>query len=378
MAARAAGTTRTEIYGRPRPTQADFRQETSGAYGEAYTDYDYDTEPKPRIKRKKRHPFRRFLILLLILAALVFGLYYLLFTPVEQVSDGVRTRKEGIYNILLAATDASGDHTDTIMMATLNPAEGEVNLTSIPRDTIVDNGASVPKINGVFAMAGGGEEGAEALLDQAETILGFRADGYLLVDYQVFRDAVDAMGGVSFDVPMEMQIDDLDVGYSITLQPGQQVLDGEQALALCRYRYGYLMADIQRQYVQQSFLKAMISQCLSMENILKLPAVYSAVMDNVTTGLSEGNLRYLALRVLLGGVPEIQQNTLPGEGVDYYGASCFGLYGGSVVDMVNEVMNPYEEEVTLEDVHIVSVSGGELVESTWQGTPFDASTYVYD
>jgi hypothetical protein len=46
--------------------------------------------------------------------------------------------------------------------------------------------------------------------------------------------------------------------------------------------------------------------------------------------------------------------------------------------MVNEVMNPYEEDITLDDVHILTVSGGSLVESTWSGTAFDASSYQYD
>lgn len=46
--------------------------------------------------------------------------------------------------------------------------------------------------------------------------------------------------------------------------------------------------------------------------------------------------------------------------------------------MVNEVMNPYEEEITIDDVYILTVSDGYLVESTWTGTAFDASTYEYD
>ena len=159
---------------------------------------------------------------------------------------------------------------------------------------------------------------------------------------------------------------------------GEQLLDGTTALGVCRYRYGYLMADIQRQYVQQSFLKAMIKQALSPGNWTKLPAVYRAVMDNMITDLDGANMRYLVLHALLAGIDDIPQNTLPGEGVDYNGASCYGLYGQSVVDMVNEVMNPYEEELTIDDVYILTVSGGYLVESTWRGTAFDASTYEYD
>lgn len=234
----------------------------------------------------------------------------------------------------------------------------------------------MPKLNGVYGIAGGGEAGAEAMLDAVETLLGFRPDGYAVIDYEIFKDAVDAMGGVHFDVPMDMSVE-YD-GEIIEIPAGEQLLDGTQALSVCRYRYGYLMADIQRQYVQQSFLKSMIQQLVSVDKITKLPSVYNAAMNNVITDLSGANIRYLGLKVLLAGLGDIQQNTLPGEGVDYNGASCYGLYGQSVVDMVNEVMNPFEEEITLEDVHILTVSGGALVESTWRGTAFDASQYQYD
>ena len=298
-------------------------------------------------------------------------MYFLLFRPPERYEDGVHTRRPGVYNILLCATDEGGMRTDTIMMLTLDRAKGAA-LTTIPRDTIVDSGDWVPKLNAVFADAGGGRDGAEALMDQLETLLGFRPDGYIVIDYEVFRDAVDAMGGVTFDVPMDMEVGDY------YFSAGEQVLNGDEALAVCRFRYGYLMADIQRQYVQQNFVKAMIRQAVSPRKWPRLPAVYGAVMDNILTDLSGANLRYLGLRVMLSGLGDIEQNTLPGEGVDYNGSSCFGLYGQSVVDLVNEVMNPYKEELTIDDVYILTVEDGELVESTWRGTPFDPSTYDYD
>lgn len=367
MAARAAGKSNTEIYGRPRAGKAQPR-----AARVDYTDYDDGyTRPRKR-RRKKRHPFRKLCVVLLVLALLVGGVYYMLFQAPDQWTDGVHTRKDGIYNILICATDDDGTRTDTIMIATLDEDQGNVSLTSLPRDTIVDNGEYVPKLNGVYGIAGGGAAGAEAMLDEVQTLLGFRPDGYVVVDYQIFMDGVNAMGGVTFDVPMDMNVD------GVEIPAGEQLLDGENALRVCRYRYGYLMADIQRQYVQQSFLKAMMQQLVSVDKITKLPAVYEAAMDNVITDLSGANIRYLAMKVLLAGLGDIQQNTLPGEGVDYNGASCYGLYGQSVVDMVNQVMNPFEEEITLDDVHILSVYGGTLVESTWSGTAFDASTYQYD
>ena len=382
MAARAAGKANTEPYGRPRQRQQrppQRAQQPQRQRARDYADYDYDSSyqaPRQR-RRKKRHPFRNFVIFLLFLAAIVGVAYLLLFRAPEQTTDGLHTRKEGFFNILVCATDQEELRTDTMMILTLDEKNGSLAITSLPRDTIVDNGEYVPKLNGVYGLAGGGEAGAEALLDQIETLLGFRPDGYAVINYQVFKDAVDAMGGVTFDVPMEMTVDDTE-GNQMVIPAGEQLLDGTTALGVCRYRYGYLMADIQRQYVQQSFLKAMIKQAMAPGNWAKLPAVYRAVMDNMLTDLDGANLRYLVLHALLAGISDIPQNTLPGEGVDYNGASCYGLYGQSVVDLVNEVMNPYEEELTIDDVYILTVYDGYLVESTWRGTAFDASTYEYD
>ena len=387
MAARAAGTKNTDPYSRSRQRSVSQQQARQRSRQQArrmadQTDgYDYDTyDRQPRKKRrKKRHGFRNFLIFLLILAGILAALYFLLFRAPEQFQDGIHTRKADFYNILICATDLEEARTDTMMIATLDETNGTISLTSLPRDTIVDNGEWVPKLNGVYGLAGGGEAGAEALMDQVETLLGFRPDGYVLINYQVFKDAVDALGGVVFDVPMDMVVDNAnDPNDVMEIPAGEQLLDGTQALGVCRYRYGYLMADIQRQYVQQSFLKALIQQCLSPSKWLRLPAVYGAVMDNIQTDLDDANIRYLALHVLLAGIGEINQNTLPGEGVDYNGASCYGLFGQSVVDLVNETMNPFEEDITLDDVYILTVSDGYLVESTWTGTAFDASTYEYD
>ena len=375
MAARAAGKANPDPYSRNRRSdaarQAHQRARRQTRPEEPLREMEEDYVPPRRRRRKKRHGLRNLIIFLLILAVILAAAFFLLFRAPERYEDGVHTRRTDVYNILLCATDEGEMRTDTIMLATLDRKRG-VSLTTLPRDTIVDSGDWVPKLNAVFADAGGGRDGAEAMMDQMESLLGFRPDGYAVINYEVFRDAVNALGGVRFDVPMDMETD----GYYVSA--GEQVLDGDQALAVCRFRYGYLMADIQRQYVQQNFVKAMIRQCMSPASWPRLPAVYEAVMDNTLTDLSGANIRYLALHAFLSGLGDIQQYSLPGEGVDYNGSSCFGLYGQSVVDLVNEVMNPFEEEITLDDVHILTVEDGELVVSTWRGEAFDPSTYDYD
>lgn len=375
MAARAAGKNNTEIYGR-RPT--------GNGGGQTQRQYSYAAEGgapyggRRPVRRKKRHGFRNFILFLLVLCGLGAGAYFALFRAPTQYEDGYHTRKKAVYNILMCATDLEEARTDTIMMLTLDTENKTTTLTSLPRDILVYYDDYVQKLNAVYSAGGTGDSGARALMEAISSIVGFQPDGYVVINYDVFRDAVDAMGGVTFDVPMDMEVGGAKEGEETSyLSAGEQVLNGADALALCRYRYGYAMADIQREYVQQTFIKAMVKQCLAPEKWIRLPGVYKAVMANTLTDMSGANLRYIALKVLLSDLDQIQQNTLPGEGVEYIGQSCYGLYGQSVVDMVNDSLNPFAEPITIDEVEPLSVYEGELVKSTWRGIAFDAGAYEY-
>lgn len=81
------------------------------------------------------------------------------------------------------------------MLFSVNRATGKMSLVSIPRDTLIYCEYSVPKINSAYGWASGGEAGMEQLLMRVEEIIGFRPDGYVLVDLSVFEKLVDTMGG---------------------------------------------------------------------------------------------------------------------------------------------------------------------------------------
>lgn len=124
------------------------------------------------------------------------------------------------------------------------------------------------KINSVYA--GGGKDGMERLAARLKDLLGFPVDGYVLVDLEAFQKTVDLVGGVEFDVPMDMNYEDPSQNLYIHLQKGLQTLDGEQAMGLVRFRKGYATQDIQRTQTQQQFLKALAKQCLSVSSLTKL------------------------------------------------------------------------------------------------------------
>lgn len=262
------------------------------------------------------------------------------------------SHKEGFYNILICGTDDDGMRTDTIMIGRLDVQEHTVALLSIPRDTLISGNYTVPKINSVFGANGGGTSGMEALRTRLAQLLGFEVDGYVLVNLDAFVELVDLVGGVEFDVPMDMDYEDSSQNLYIHLKKGLQTLDGQQAMGVVRFRKGYATQDIQRTQTQQQFLKALANKCLSVVNLGKLGEMAQIVLDNVTTDLTLGNIAYFGQELLKCDFDDMYTHTLQGEAVWVKDASCYALYKQAALNVVNEYFNPYETEITADHVSI--------------------------
>lgn len=303
-----------------------------------------------RRPKKKKRTGRKILLTLLILlilipAVLLGGLLLFAKAPMGSTLD----RKDGSCTILLAGTDESGDRTDTIMLLNLNRKEGRISLMSIPRDTRVNSTYWPQKINAAYGMNGGGQEGMEALMDYVKDCVGFRPDAYVLLELDVFIDLVDLFGGVEFDVPMDMYYEDPAQDLYIDLAAGLQTLNGEQAMGLVRYRYGYADADIGRVSVQRDFMMAALDQWASVKNIGKLPRALKLITDNAITDLSVNNLTWLAQSVLQCGTGDMQMLTIP-----YYLTSEYVIIDADddYLECINTNFNPYTKAVTREDLHL--------------------------
>lgn len=299
-------------------------------------------EETPRRRRRKRRGCGcglTFLLVLALLLALVFGAVKLL----GRFGDW-KDRKSGISNILVAGVDKDGLRTDVLMMVSVNKTEKTYNLLSIPRDTLTNAPMSVPKINGAYGYYGCGEAGMEAVMDLIEECIGFRPDRYVLVDFEAVSQIVDVMGGIEFDVPMDMEVS------GIELQEGQQILNGSQALTVARFRDGYAMADLKRVEVQRELISAAMDQWISFKGILKLPDAIQCVKDSMMTDLTLWHLASLALD--LRGCEAGVNLTLPGEAKMIGDGSYFVLDAEAVVEMMNEYFNPHKRDITVGDLNI--------------------------
>ena len=161
----------------------------------------------------------------------------------------------------------------------------------------------------------------KALMGHVEQILGFAPDGYAMVDLDVFVDIVDAMGGVEFNVPQDMDYEDPSQGLYIHLKAGQQHLDGNESMQLVRFRSGYAMADITRTEVQRQFVKAALTQWLKPDSLTKIPELLDIYRSRVTTDLSLRNVLWLGCMALSCDIGDMTMDILPGYPADYgYGS----------------------------------------------------------
>ena len=164
---------------------------------------------------------------------------------------------------------------DTIVLLQLDLEERTVAMLSIPRDTLVEipGYAGTDKINHAYAFGG-----SELLLDTVEQFTGIPVDYYLEVNYTLFRDVVDALGGLEFEVDRTIK------ARGLTLEPGLQHLDGDQAFALVSFRYEP-MGDIARVKRQQRFLLALARQ-VKERSVKELLPVFYAGWKHVKTNLT--------------------------------------------------------------------------------------------
>ena len=260
-------------------------------------------------------------------------------------------RKGGFYTILVSGVDDGNGGSDTNILVAVDTVNGYVYGVSIPRDSkaIIDGKAH--KINYAYNKGG-----ISLLADTLSEQLGVPVDHTVCVDLKGFTALVDAIGGVDFEVPINMDYDDPIQGLSIHFKKGMQHLSGADALRVVRFRHnndgtGYGSEDLGRMQTQQKFLKAVAKKMLSFENLISNPRKYAEIFGQyVDTDLSVTDLAWFGMQVLGMGVDKIDFSTLPNEWKYPY----IYLDPTETLTLVNTYLNPYVEDRTAEDLHLPS------------------------
>jgi LCP family protein required for cell wall assembly len=257
------------------------------------------------------------LFLVLTIALIGVGLYiYNLFNTFEQgVTDSYeatdRERSElridevdpnlDSFTVLILGVDESetrserddmdtGDfRTDTVILATFNNDEDDVKLVSIPRDTLTyfPDENYFDKIT--HAHRNGGPESSMLAV---ESLLNVPVDYYVRVSMPAVVDVVDALGGVEFDVPFDMESPtSIDRG-TIEIEEGEQVLNGEEALAVVRNRD--VDTDLGRGNRQLEMVEAIMQRAKSTGALTRIDDLIEIVAENVRHDMTSDTIRDLA------------------------------------------------------------------------------------
>ena len=265
-------------------------------------------------------------------------------------------RKDGVYTFLLAGNDDGTGNTDTIMVGKLDTVRHKLDFVSIPRDTIINVDWDNRKLNSVYwGSKNNGGNGIEALRSHVKKLTGFDVDCYAVIDLEAIVQVVDALGGVYFDVPQDM---DYDEGPVIHLQQGYQLLDGEAAIGLCRYRKGYVNGDLERIEVQHQFLKAAADQFIHLGNIPNAGKVTKILAESMDTNLSAANIAYFIRQALMCSPENIHFHTAPNTPQDVHELSYTFLDLYDWLDMINTTINPYTSPVTEGKLDLVYLHNG--------------------
>ncbi len=262
--------------------------------------------------------------------------------PEEEEPEEEYRFDEDRVNLLILGLDASEERyevmkafrTDTMIVMSIDFKEGEVYLISIPRDSYVN----IPgrkyrdRINTAFLWGGGLKgKGFEKAIETTSIFLGgIPIQYYAAVDMNVFKEIIDVMGGVKYEVDVPVRMG------GRKLEPGLQLLDGQQVLDYCRNRHSP-RGDIDRIERQQKMILAIFNQLKSSEQLLKIPQYYGAIQGSVYTNLTIKQMAALGVFGMKLDFSCIHPYSIPGDFLNIDGVSYWGINQYKKRDMVKEI-----------------------------------------
>ncbi len=276
--------------------------------------------------------------------------------PGQRISD--------YFTFLVCATDIDETRTDNMMVVGFDTKNHKVNVLNIPRDVMCannKNGAN-RKINAAY----GARQDINNTKKEVKKVIGFTPDKYMVVNFKGIAEIVDAIGGITYDVPFKMIYNDPVQNLHIYFEPGVQKMSGEKVVEFLRWRHndpgythlqkkGYDGGDESRIVKQQEFLMHVAKQILKPENIFKAKPIAQAIFNNVKTDLTMGELVWMANQAMQVNTSGIQMFTLPGyPASSYAGTNAFLSFffpnESKTLALINEYFNPYDRQLTSLDV----------------------------
>ncbi len=309
-------------------------------------------------KRKKRSGKIIFILILLMVIGLGSylgysihknggGLQGLLATVLGQ--DAEKLENLDPINILLLgiSEDLDSKLTDTMMVCSYNPKTQRASMLSIPRDTFI--GKNKQKANGFDKLnAVYSKEGPEEATELVEKITGMNIQYYVVVNNQVVIDLINTIGGVYFEVPIDMDYDDKTQNLHIHLEEGYQKLDGDHAEQLLRFRHNnngtsypseYGDNDYGRMKTQREFMMEVAKQTLKLKNVTKIKTIMTTIFQNIETNLTLDDIFPYVPWAVSFDTANISSNQIAGESKQYNKLWFFAYNEEETTKIVTNMVN---------------------------------------
>lgn len=337
-------------------------------------------------KRKKRKIWKKILLLILIVILIAIGWFIykthknggglsgMLATAVGHDENTKKNLEEIKVLILGISTDLDSELTDTIMVASYNPNTQKANLLSIPRDTFTgkytSKATAFQKINCLYNIS----RNPQKTLDAVNEITGLNLEYYVLVRTEALIKLVDAIGGVEFNVPINMYYTDKSQNLVIDLDEGTQILNGDKAEQLLRFRHNndgtsypieYGDNDLGRMRTQREFITETLKQTLKPSNIFKIGELLDIANENVETNLELSFIKDYIPYAVEFSTDNMTTATLPGTTPDMKetnNVSIFVVNKEKTAELIQSMF--YSEKTENEETNTISNNTIETTNTT--------------
>lgn len=222
--------------------------------------------------------------------------------------------------VYVVVTGESQNLTDTIMVCAFNPKQSKLVMMSVPRDTYTgqnkNKATASDKINTLY------NKSPDTLINKINSITGLDLKYYINVDTKGLRELVDSIGGIYYEVPIDMDYDDDTQDLHIHLKAGYQLLDGNKAEQLVRFRHNndgtsypasYGDNDLGRMRTQREFLKELLKQMKNKHLILNLTKYINIAKNNVETNVDMDKMKHYIPYLIDFNLEDLDSCSLPGE-----------------------------------------------------------------
>lgn len=304
-------------------------------------------------KKKKSHKILKRLILIIILALLIWGglFTYKVYKNGGGLTGIVTTligtdpeKTKNLPDFYCLIIGKSENMTDTIMVAKYSPSTGNAALLSVPRDSFVGKNkaqaTASDKINSKYQIS------PQRTIDAVNDLTGLNIKYYLTVDTKALRDLVDAIGGVRFNVPIDMDYDDSSQDLYIHIKAGEQLLNGEQAEWVVRFRHNnngttyspeYGDNDLGRMRTQREFITEVAKQTLKVGNITKINDILKIAEKQIETNIDLNTMMEYAPALLNINIDNMKTEALPGVPEYCNGVALMIINEKEAKQVVNEL-----------------------------------------